>query len=113
MNERGFTLVEMMFVILILSLGCLALAQASTVALHQATVAGRQDMRWATVQRWSDSLTVRGYGNVSAGADTIDGISGTWSVDSIAPDLQRVTLALSANVTAGAWQDTLVLHVYR
>lgn len=113
MNERGFTLIEMMFVILIMSLGCLALAQASTVALHEASVAGKQDMRWETVQRWSDSLTVRGYGNVTAGADTIDGISASWTVDSIAPDLERVTMALSADQRAGGWQDVIVLHVYR
>lgn len=113
MNERGFTLIEMMFVILIMAMGCLALAQASTAALHQAGIAGRQDNRWATVQRWSDSLTVRGHGNVTAGTDSMDGITGSWTVDSIAPDLQRVTLALSANTAAGGWQDTLVLHLYR
>ena len=113
MNTRGFTLIEMMFVILIMALGCLALAQASAVAMHQASVAGKQDVRWATVQRWSDSLTVRGYGNVTAGADTIDGITATWTVDSIAPDLQRITMGLSADASAGSWQDTLVLHVYR
>lgn len=113
MNERGFTLIEMMFVILIMAMGCLALAQASTAALHQASIAGKQDARWATVQRWSDSLTVRGHGNVAPGADTIDGITGSWTVDSIAPDLQRLTLALSADTSAGAWRDTLVLHLYR
>ncbi|HEX6588465.1 MAG TPA: type II secretion system protein [Longimicrobiales bacterium] len=113
MNTRGFTLIEMMFVILIMALGCLALTQASAMAMHQAAVAGRQDERWATVQRWSDSLTVRGFDNVSAGADTIDGITGSWTVDSIAPDLQRITMGLSADASAGGWQDTVVLHVYR
>jgi hypothetical protein len=70
-------------------------------------------VRWATAQRWSDSLTVRGHGNVANGGDTIDVISGVWTVDSIAPDLERVTLALAADSSAGAWSDTLVLHLYR
>ena len=113
MREDGFTLVEVVFVLMVMTFGCLALAQASTAALHQAAVAGRQDVRWATVQRWSDSLTVRGHGNVTDGADTIDVISGAWTVDSIAPDLERITLALAADSSAGAWRDTLVLHLYR
>ena len=113
MNERGFTLIEMMFVLLVLAMGCLALAQASTAALHQASLAGKQDTRWATVQRWSDSLTVRGHGNVTAGSDVLEGITASWTVDSIAPDLERVTLALEATPSEGAWQDTLILHLYR
>lgn len=112
-NNDGFTLVEVVFLLIVLSFGCLALAQASTVALHQASIAGRQDMRWATVQRWSDSLTVRGHGNVTAGADTIGDISASWTVDSIAPDLERVTMALEGTSHDAAWQDTLILHVYR
>lgn len=113
MKERGFTLIEMMFVLLVMAMGCLALAQASVAALHQASLAGKQDARWATVQRWSDSLTVRGHGNVSPGSDTLEGISASWTVDSIAPDLERVTMALEANPSEGAWQDTLILHLYR
>ena len=113
MREDGFSLVEVVFLLMVLTFGVLALAQASTVALHQGTIAGRQDERWVTVQRWSDSLTVRGHGNVAAGSDTIDDIRASWTVDSIAPDLQRITMAVSANEAAGAWQDTLILHLYR
>lgn len=113
MKQDGFSLVEVVFLLMVLTFGCLALAQASTAALHQSSIAGRQDDRWVTVQRWSDSLTVRGHGNVAAGADTIDEISAAWTVDSIAPDLQRVTMAVAGNATAGSWQDTLILHLYR
>lgn len=113
MKRDGFSLIEIMFVLMVLTFGLLALASASTVALHHASVTGRQDARWATVQRWSDSLTVRGHGNVSAGSDEIDGISASWTVDSIAPDLERVTVALDADGQAGEWTDTLILHLYR
>lgn len=113
MKNDGFTLIEVVFVMLVLMFGCLALAQASTAALHHTSVAGRQDVRWATVQRWTDSLTVRGHGNVAAGADTIDAIAASWTVDSIAPDLERVTVAVAAAEIAGGWQDTLILHLYR
>lgn len=113
MREDGFSLVEVVFLLMVLTFGVLALAQASTVALHQASIAGRQDARWATVQRWSDSLTVRGHGNVDAGSDTIGDISAVWAVDSIEPDLERLTMALAGGVGAGAWEDTLILHLYR
>ncbi len=113
MREDGFTLVEVVFVLMVLTFGCLALAQASTTALHQASVAGRQDERWVAVQRWSDSLTVRGHGNVDPGADTIAPFAAAWTIDSIAPDLERVTMTVSADSALGAWQDTLILHLYR
>lgn len=113
MKQDGFTLVEVVFLLMVLTFGFLALAQASTAALHHASIAGRQDARWASVQRWSDSLTVRGHGNVTAGSDTIESISAAWTVDSIAPDLERVTLAVEGDANAGSWQDTLILHLYR
>ena len=113
MNEKGFTLIEVIVLLAVLTFGCLALAQASTVALHHASNAGRHDERWATVQRWSDSLTVRGHGNVTPGSGAIEEITATWTVDSIAPDLERVTMAVAGSAHAGGWQDTLILHLYR
>ncbi|MGH7482543.1 MAG: type IV pilus modification PilV family protein [Longimicrobiales bacterium] len=113
MRQAGFTLIEVMFVMVLLTFGLLALASASTVALHQSAIAGRQDVRWTAIQRWSDSLTVLGHGNVTAGSGTVDGISATWAVDSIAPDLERVTVSVTGDPDAGAWQETLILHLYR
>lgn len=113
MKRDGFSLIEVMFVLMALSFGVLALLGAQTAALHQASTAGRHDARWAVEQRWSDSLTARGYGGVVAGGDTIGAVRGTWTVQAVATDLERVIVALEVDQSASVRRDTLVLHLYR
>lgn len=112
-NTNGFTLIEVMVVIIVMSFGLLALGAASATALHKTSSAGHEDMRWVALQRWADSLTARGYGNVTAGSDQLDRISAEWTVSTLATDLEEVELIATADESVGGWQDTLILHIYR
>ena len=113
-GERGFSVVEAIVGIVMLSIGLVGLAKASAVGLSQVTRA-RQDMQYAAeVQQVMDSLRSRGYGLVASGSVAIRGRAVWWTVTSPTATSQLVTLVAQRwgyqNMTRTV-QDTLLLYL--
>ena len=113
-GESGFTVVEAIVGIVMLSIGLVGLAKASALGFSQVTRA-RQDMQYAAdVQQVMDSLQSRGYGLVTSGSVTLRGRAVSWTVTSPSATSQLVTVVAQRwgyqNMT-GSVQDTLLLYL--
>ncbi len=113
-GERGFSVVEAIVGIVMLSIGLIGLAKSSALGFSQVTRA-RQDMQYAAeVQQVMDSLRSRGYGLVSSGSVAIRGRAVSWTVTSPTANSQLVTLVAQRwgyqNMTRTV-QDTLLLYL--
>jgi Tfp pilus assembly protein PilV len=113
-GESGFTVVEAIVGIVMLSIGLVGLAKASALGFSQVTRA-RQDMQYAAdLQQVMDSLQSRGYGLVTSGSVTLRGRAVSWTVTSPSATSQLVTVVAQRwgyqNMT-GSVQDTLLLYL--
>jgi len=113
-GERGFSVVEAIVGIVMLSIGLIGLAKSSALGFSQVTRA-RQDMQYAAeVQQVMDSLRSRGYGLVASGSVAIRGRAVWWTVTSPTATSQLVTLVAQRwgyqNMTRTV-QDTLLLYL--
>ncbi len=113
-GERGFSVVEAIVGIVMLSIGLIGLAKASALGFSQVTRA-RQDMQYAAeVQQVMDSLRSRGYGLVASGSVAIRGRAVSWTVTTPTANSQLVTLVAQRwgyqNMTRTV-QDTLLLYL--
>ena len=113
-GESGFTVVEAIVGIVMLSIGLVGLAKASALGFSQVT-RGRQDMQYAAdLQQVMDSLQSRGYGLVTSGSVTLRGRAVSWTVTSPSATSQLVTVVAQRwgyqNMT-GSVQDTLLLYL--
>ena len=113
-GERGFSVVEAIVGIVMLSIGLIGLAKSSALGFSQVTRA-RQDMQYAAeVQQVMDSLRSRGYGLVASGSVAIRGRAVSWTVTSPTANSQLVTLVAQRwgyqNMTRTV-QDTLLLYL--
>ncbi len=113
-GERGFSVVEAIVGIVMLSIGLIGLAKASALGFSQVTRA-RQDMQYAAeVQQVMDSLRSRGYGLVASGSVAIRGRAVSWTVTSPTANSQLVTVVAQRwgyqNMTRTV-QDTLLLYL--
>jgi len=113
-GERGFSVVEAIVGIVMLSIGLIGLAKASALGFSQVTRA-RQDMQYAAeVQQVMDSLRSRGYGLVAGGSVAIRGRAVSWTVTSPTANSQLVTVVAQRwgyqNMTRSV-QDTLLLYL--
>ena len=89
-GERGFSVVEAIVGIVMLSIGLIGLAKSSALGFSQVTRA-RQDMQYAAeVQQVMDSLRSRGYGLVASGSVAIRGRAVSWTVTSPTANSQLV-----------------------
>jgi prepilin-type N-terminal cleavage/methylation domain-containing protein len=114
-NQReGFTLVEVLVSVSLLSLVLMGLSGAATLGLVQMAKA-RQDLQYAAdVQQVADSLVAKGYLNVATGSTTIRGRSMSWTVSTINPKSQMIALIAQrrglAN-TSAIYSDTLTMYL--
>ncbi len=110
-DERGFSLIEIIIGMVILTTALLGLSSAAGLAL-QTTMRGRQEIQmWAAVQWKADSLISLGWGNVATGADTVNGYPMSWTVSGT--DLEQIDLSLDhPSVATGAMiRNTLTLYL--
>jgi prepilin-type N-terminal cleavage/methylation domain-containing protein len=110
----GFSIVEILVGMSLLSVVMMGLAGAATAGLSQMAKA-RQDLQYsADVQQVSDSLVAKGWNNVADGSQTIRGRSVTWTVATLNPKSQKVTIVAQrrgqAN-TSTVYSDTVTLYL--
>lgn len=112
--REGFSIVEILVGMSLLSVVMMGLAGAATLGLSQMAKA-RQDLQYsADVQQVADSLVAKGWNNVASGSQTIRGRSVAWTVTTLNPKSQQVTIVAQrrglAN-TSAIYSDTVTLYL--
>ena len=109
-GRRGFSLVEVLIALALLSMVALGLAGSAALALSQVAKA-RQDMQYsADVEQVADSIVAAGYTNAVSGSETIRGRSVSWIVTNPTAKSRQVEIVVQrrglAN-TSAVFSDTL------
>ena len=76
----GFTLIEVMVAVMILSVGLLAMASTSAVVIRQMGTAGRMSVAAAVAQSRTERLRLANCTASSSGSATTRGITESWTV---------------------------------
>jgi uncharacterized protein (TIGR02598 family) len=113
-SRGGFSLVEVLIAMTLLSVVMLGLGGAATLGLSQMGKA-RQDLAYAAdVQQVSDSLVAKGWNKVTSGSATLRGRAVSWTVTTINPKSQKVAIVAQrrgqAN-TSVVYPDTVTLYL--
>jgi prepilin-type N-terminal cleavage/methylation domain-containing protein len=113
-EKPGFSLVEVLIAMTLLSLVALGLATASTLALSQVAKA-RQDLQYsADVQQVADSLVAAGYNSATSGSQSIRGRSVSWTVSNPSARSRLIEMVVQrrglAN-TSTIYSDTVRLYL--
>ena len=113
-NRDGFSLVEVIVSVTLLSLVLLGLSGAAALGLSQMGKA-RQDLQYsADVQQVTDSLIAKGYQNVATGSTTIRGRSVSWTVTTVNPKSQKLAVIAERRGlvnTSTMYADTITVYL--
>jgi len=112
--QNGFTLIEVVVGILILTVALLGLAASAGMGL-KATTRSREEVRyWADAQEVIDSLMGTGFGNIASGSTTIRGRQISWTAGSAAAAPQSLTVIVQRPNYLTPWRtvsDTILLNL--
>jgi prepilin-type N-terminal cleavage/methylation domain-containing protein len=108
-GERGFSLVEVLVAVMVLSVTLLGLSAAGGAAARQVHK-GRTDMQaWAAVHQQVEGLKRVGYDCVTDSSAVVQGYPIAWTVSGTNP--KQVLLTVDRTKFSGAAvQDTLLLY---
>jgi type IV pilus assembly protein PilV len=76
----GFTLVEVLVALIILTVGVLGLAGTTALAVRQVALADATSERAAALQTVIERLRATPFANLSAGSTTVGKFSASWTV---------------------------------
>ena len=120
-SEKGFTIIEIMLAVIVLTVGVMALVGSSALATR---MIGRGNKSTEVVQvATARAELLRTYAaatspgctnaNVSSGSDTTGGIIGTWALQGNAGDATRdVVMTYTYRVPRGTRSETMVITLY-
>jgi hypothetical protein len=98
----------------LLSVVMMSLAGAATLGLNQMGKA-RQDLQYsADVQQVMDSLVAKGWNKVSSGSSSIRGRNVAWTVSTVNPKSQQVSVVVQRRGQANTsyiYSDTVTLYL--
>ncbi len=83
-GRDGFSLVELVVALVILTIGILGLAGTTVYVVRQVAVAGMETDRAAALQAGIERMRAIGYDNIGTGTDTVGQYTVSWSVSSTA-----------------------------
>ena len=113
-GREGFSLVEVLVAITLLSVAMMSLASAAALGLSQLGKA-RQDLQYAAdVQQVTDSLVGKGWNNVTNGSATVRGRPVSWTVSTLSPNSQRVNVLVTRRGQAEVnltYTDTVTVYL--
>ena len=78
----GFTIVELVIAVIILSFGVLGLAGTTMLVVRQVTLADVNTERTAALQTVVERLRAMNANNITAGSQTVGSFAVAWSVES-------------------------------
>jgi prepilin-type N-terminal cleavage/methylation domain-containing protein len=101
--QGGFTLVEVLVALIILTVGVLGLAGTTALAVRQVTLAEVTTERAAALQSVIERLRSTPYPNLVAGSDSIGRFHASWTVtfEQRSADIQIVTVGPGLGGGAG------------
>ncbi|HTF36905.1 MAG TPA: prepilin-type N-terminal cleavage/methylation domain-containing protein [Blastocatellia bacterium] len=113
-DRRGFSLVEILIAVILLSLVALGLALAATLGLSQVGKAG-QDLKYsADVQQVADSLVAAGYNSATSGSESIRGRAVYWTVSQVSAKSRQIEMVVQRRGMANTgtiYSDTVRLYL--
>ena len=113
-NRDGFSLVEVIVSVTLLSLVLLGLSGSAALGLSQMGKA-RQDLQYsADIQQVTDSLIAKGYLNIANGSTTIRGRLVSWSVTTLSAKSQKLAVIAQRRglVNTGImYADTITVYL--
>ena len=113
-SREGFSLIEVLVALSLLSVVLLSLAGGATAALTQMGKA-RQDLAYsADVQQIADSLVSAGWKMVVPGSATMRGRNISWDVEQINEKSDKVTIVVERRGQANTYlvyADTVALYL--
>jgi prepilin-type N-terminal cleavage/methylation domain-containing protein len=113
-GKRGFSLVEVMIAMTLMSVAIMSLAGAAVLGLSQMGKA-RQDLQYsADVQQVADSLVGVGWNHVSSGSATIRGRPVSWTVTTASASSQKLDILVERRGQASqttVYRDTVTLFL--
>lgn len=119
-NERGFTLVEVLIAIVILTIGLLALQAMLSRGALNVTVGGGQSTATAFARQQVEQLRNQPFNpGPAAGADTpVPGVNRNWTIAPVAgtaaPNrLARITVTVTANQSQGVGSQSITVETMR
>jgi prepilin-type N-terminal cleavage/methylation domain-containing protein len=93
-TRKGFSLIELMVAIMILTVGLLGLAATSAVATQMIGAGGRHTLAASVAQSRFELLRRGSCATLSSGSSYTRGVTEAWEVDSV-----RASAFLTARVT--------------
>jgi prepilin-type N-terminal cleavage/methylation domain-containing protein len=119
-KRGGFSLVEVIFAMLILAVGVLGLAGTTAYIVRQVTLADLMTERSVAFQTVVDRIQAMPYNNVTSGTDQLGVFSIGWSSVNSGPQNKIVTIITTGPGVAGLIPtnnpqvvDTFVFRVLR
>lgn len=113
-NRDGFSLVEVIVSVTLLSLVLMGLSGAAALGLSQMGKA-RQDLQYsADVQQVTDSLIAKGYQNIANGSATIRGRAVSWSVTTVNAKSEMLSVIAERRGlvnTSTMYADTITVYL--
>jgi len=112
--RRGFTLVEVMIGLMLLTIGLLAVTGLSSISVRTASRASEEGRYWGDAQEVIDSVMALGFGIPTTGSTTIRGRAISWTVGSSATAPQMISFAVQRpgyiNKTTLV-RDTIIIYL--
>jgi type IV pilus assembly protein PilV len=110
-NNKGFTLIEILIAICILGFGLLATAQMQAMAIKGNSFANKTTTASILAQDKMEEL--RGSASPVSGADTKEGYIRTWTVDDKTPatGLRTLTISITWNNCASPQVITAITRM--
>ena|SRR5688572_13996393 len=93
-TRKGFSLIELMVAMMVLTVALLGLAATSAVATQMIGASGRSTLAASVAQSRFELLQRGSCAALSGGSNYTRGVSETWTIDSV-----RVSAFLTASVT--------------
>lgn len=102
-RTSGFTLIEVIVAIVILAVGLMGLAGATTYIVRQVLVSELRTERMLAVQSAIERIRAAGHGELLAGSDTTGDFTVEWTTPSLGSNVQTVQLiSMGPGLTSNA-----------
>ena len=101
-DQAGFSLLEVLLAVIVLTIGLIGLAGSTTYVIRQVTVAELKTERTMAVQTAVERIRSAGHGELPSGADTVGDFVVRWASEPVTTNLSRVRLiSVGPGLTTG------------
>lgn len=106
-KRGGFTLIEVMVALIILTVGVLGLAGTTVWAVRQSTLAELTTERSASVQSVVERLRASDYTSLAAGSDSVGRFDISWTVTAGSRSKLLTVVSVGPGLSSGSGMPTL------